>query len=78
LPENPENIIFATCILHNYPIDQVVGLSDMRSSPNVGSNFTKIPNQGGIAHQSVIKVRNKIKQLFNCPSAFVIRREPIL
>jgi hypothetical protein len=32
LPENADNIIFATCILHNYPRVQVISLSD-RSSP---------------------------------------------
>jgi len=29
LPENATNIIFATCILHNYLRDQGLGLSDM-------------------------------------------------
>jgi len=43
LPENTDNIIFATCILHNYLRDQGVGLSDMGSSVNVRSNLTKIP-----------------------------------
>jgi hypothetical protein len=32
LPENADRIIFAACILHNYPRDQVVGLSDTGSS----------------------------------------------
>jgi len=54
LPENV-NIIFATCILHNYLRDQDVGPSDMDSSANVRSNLTKIPNQGGSAHQSALK-----------------------
>ena len=54
LPENV-NIIFATCFLHNYLRDQDVGPSDMDSSANVRSNLTKIPNQGGSAHQSALK-----------------------
>jgi len=52
LPENADNIIFATCVLHNYLRDQGLGISDMGSSTNVRSNLTKIPNQGGGAHQS--------------------------
>jgi len=35
--KNADNIIFATCILQNYLIDQGVGLSDMGSSVNVRS-----------------------------------------
>jgi hypothetical protein len=45
LPENAGNIVFASCILHNYLRDQGVGLSDMGSSINVRSNLAKIPNQ---------------------------------
>ena len=71
LPENEDNIIFATCILHNYLTDQGVGLSDMRSSGNVRSNLTKISNQGGSAHQSSFEVRDKFKQFFNSPSGSV-------
>jgi len=62
LPGNAD-IIFATCILHNYLRDQGVGLSDMDISANVRSNLTKIPNQGGSAHQSALEVRDK--QSFN-------------
>jgi len=47
LPENADNSIFATCILHKYLRDEGVGLSDMGSFANVRSNITKIPNQGG-------------------------------
>jgi hypothetical protein len=67
LPENAD-IIFATCILHNY---LGVGLSDMGSSSNVLSNLTKIPNQGGSPHQSAFEVRDKFKQFFNSPSGSV-------
>ena len=70
LPENAD-IIFATCILHNYLTDQGVGLSDKGSSANVQSNLTKIPNQGGSAHQSAFEVRDKFKQFFNSPSGSV-------
>ena len=59
LPENADNFIFVTCILHSYLRDRGVGLSDMGSSTNVGSNLTKIPNQGGSAHQSLFEVRDK-------------------
>jgi hypothetical protein len=71
LPENADNISFATCILHNYLRDQGVGLSDMGSSANVRSDLTKIPNQGGSAHQSAFEVRDKFKQFFNSPSGSV-------
>ena len=71
LPENVDSIIFATCILHNYLRDQRIGLSDMGSSVNVRSNLTKIPNQGGSAHQSAFEVREKFKQFFNSPSGSV-------
>jgi hypothetical protein len=57
LPENADNIIFATCILHNYLRGQGVGLSDMGSSANVRSNLTKIPNQRGSALQSAFEIR---------------------
>jgi len=40
---------------HNFLRDQGVGLSDTGSSANVRSNFTKIPNQGGSAHQILLK-----------------------
>jgi hypothetical protein len=46
LLENADNIIFVTCILHNYLRDQDLGLSNMGSSGNVRSNLTKISNQG--------------------------------
>jgi hypothetical protein len=70
LPENSDNIISATCILH-YVRDQGLGLSDMGSSTNVGSNLTKTPNQGESAHLSAFEVRDKFKQLFNSPSGSV-------
>jgi len=56
LPENAD-IIFATCILHNYLRDQGVGLSDTGNSANVRINLTKIRNQAGSAHQSAFEVR---------------------
>jgi hypothetical protein len=68
LLENAENIIFATCILHNYLRDQGVGLSDMGSSANVRSSLTKIPNKGGSALQRAFEVRDKFQQFFNSPS----------
>jgi len=71
LLENADNIIFATCILHNYLRDQGVGLSDMGCSANVRSNLTKMPNQEGSAHQSAFEVRDKFKQFFNSPSGSV-------
>jgi len=72
LPENANNIIFATCILHNYLTDQGVGLSDMGSSANVRrSNLTKIQKQGESAHQSAFEVRDKFKQFFSSPSGSV-------
>jgi hypothetical protein len=71
LPENADNIIFETCILYNYLREQGVGLRDMGSSVNFRSNLTKIPNQGGSAHQSAFEVRDKFKQIFNSPSGSV-------
>jgi len=50
LPEDADNIIFATCILHSYLRDQDVGLSDMGSSANDQSNLTKVPKYAGSAH----------------------------
>jgi hypothetical protein len=70
-PENATNSIFATSILHNYLRDQGVGLSDMGSSANVRSHLTKIPNQGGSAHQSAFEVGDKFKRFFNSPSGSV-------
>jgi hypothetical protein len=67
LLENADNINFVTCILHNYLRDQDVGLNDLGSSANVRSNLTKIPNQGGSAHQRAFEVRDKFKQFFNSP-----------
>ena len=71
MPENADNIIFATSILHYYLRDQGVGLSDMGSSAHVRSNLTKIPNLGGSAHQSAFEVRDKFEQFFNSPSESV-------
>jgi hypothetical protein len=67
LPENAD-VIFATCILHNYLTDQGVGLSDMESSANVRSNLTKLQNQGGSGHQSAYEVRDRLKKFCNSPS----------
>ena len=50
LPENVDNIIFATCILYSYLREQGVGPSDKGSSANEHSNLTKIPKQGGSTH----------------------------
>jgi hypothetical protein len=61
LPENAD-IIFATCILHNYLREQSVCLSDVGSFANVRSNLTKIPNQAGSSHQSAFEVRDKFKK----------------
>ena len=66
LSENAD-IIFATCILHNYLRDQGVVVSDMGISSNVRSTLKKIPNQGGSAHQSAFEVRDKFTQFFNSP-----------
>jgi hypothetical protein len=71
LPENADNTVFATCILHNYLRDLGVGLSDMGSSATVRSNLTKIPNQGESAHQSAFEVRDKFKHFLNSPSGSV-------
>jgi len=51
------NIIFATSILHSYPRDQGVDLSDTGSSANDQSNLTKIPKQGGSGHWSAFEVK---------------------
>jgi hypothetical protein len=58
LPENAENIIFTTFILHNYLRDQGLGLSDMGNSANVRSSLAKIPNQRGSAHQNACEEAN--------------------
>jgi hypothetical protein len=50
LPENADNIIFATCILYSYLSEQGVSPSDKGSSVNEHSNLTKIPKQGASAH----------------------------
>jgi len=43
----------------------------MGSSANIRNNVTKIPNQGGSAHQSAFEVRDKFKQFFTSPSGSV-------
>jgi hypothetical protein len=68
---NVDNLIFVTCILHNYLRDQGIGHSDLGSSANVRSSLTKIANQGGSAHQSAFEVRGKFKQVFNSLSGSV-------
>jgi len=73
MPENAD-IIFATCILHNYLKDQGVSLSDLGSYANVRSNLTKIPNQGRSAHQRAFDVRDKFKQFFTSPSDLCLGR----
>ena len=73
LPENAD-IIFATCILHNYPTDQGVGLSDLGSYANIRSNLTKLPNQRGSANQSAFEVRDKFKQFFDSASDLCLGR----
>jgi hypothetical protein len=71
LLENADSVLFAACILRNCLRDQGTGLSDMGSSANVQSNLTKIPNQGGSAHQSAFEVRDKFKQFFDSLSGSV-------
>jgi hypothetical protein len=41
LPEKADNIIFATCVLHNYLRGQDVGLSHMGGSANVRTILQK-------------------------------------
>jgi len=65
------HLYFRDFILHNYLRDQGVGLGDLGSSANVRSNLTKIPNQGGSAHQSAFEVRDKFKQFLNSPPGTV-------
>jgi hypothetical protein len=43
----------------------------MGSSANVQNNLTKIPNQGGSAHENAFEVRDKFKQFFNSLSGSV-------
>jgi len=42
-------------ILHSHMRDQVVGLSDMESSANDQSNLSKIPKQGIVATEVLLK-----------------------
>jgi len=57
--------------IYNYLRDQGVDLSGTGSSVDVRSNLTKIPNQGGSAHQTAFEVRDKFTQFFNSPSGSV-------
>ena len=68
----PHYFFFVTYILHRYLRDQGVGPSDMGSSANDKSNLTKIPKQGGSAHQSAFEVIDKFKQFFNSLSGSVL------
>jgi hypothetical protein len=57
LTENAD-IIFVTCILHNYLRDQGLDLREIGNSANVRSSRAKITNQGGSAHQSACEETN--------------------
>jgi hypothetical protein len=59
------DIIFATCVLHNYLRDQGVGRSDMGSSANVQTQKYQTKEE------VPTKLRDKFKQLFNSPSGSV-------
>jgi hypothetical protein len=54
LPENGD-IIFVTCVLHNYLREQGVGLSDMGSSANGRSSLTKYQTKEEVPTKVVLK-----------------------
>ena len=62
-PENADNIIFATCILHSYLRDQDIGLSDKGISANDQNILTKIPKQAGNAHWNAVELTDKFKEI---------------
>uniref|UniRef100_A0A6P7FDT2 Nuclease HARBI1 n=1 Tax=Diabrotica virgifera virgifera TaxID=50390 RepID=A0A6P7FDT2_DIAVI len=68
-PGNVENIILATCILHNFLRDDAAlqpGVSSEFSEPPEGrSQFSSLPRQGGNAHESAFLVRETFKDFFN-------------
>ncbi|XP_008185414.1 uncharacterized protein LOC103310083 [Acyrthosiphon pisum] len=64
LPENVDNVILTTCILHNYikENDLIVQHLDL---VEIEPNWGNLPRQGGNAHNSAFLVRDTYKQFFN-------------
>jgi hypothetical protein len=62
LPEHANNIIFSTCILYNYLIDQGVGLSDMGSAVKCSKQSYRNTKPNRKCLQKCCKVRDNLKK----------------
>lgn len=67
LPDNADNVIFATCILHNYLRDNTTDVTNMNVTNNA-SSVVDIARQGGNAPQGAFLVREKFKEFLNSPA----------
>lgn len=67
LPDNADNVIFATCILHNYLRDNAPDVTNMNVTNN-GSSLEEIARQGGNAPQGAFLVREKFREFLNSPA----------
>ncbi|XP_047499503.1 uncharacterized protein LOC125045951 [Penaeus chinensis] len=67
LPDNADNVIFATCILHNYLRDNATNVTNMNVTNN-GSSLEEIARQGGNAPQGAFLVREKFREFLNSPA----------
>lgn len=71
LPDNLENIVFATCILHNFMKDQNDSDILTTNSTCMADSLVDIGQQGDDASQNALIVREKFKQFFSSPSGSV-------
>ena len=71
LPDNVDNIVFATCILHNFIKDQNNANILTSNSICMVDSLGDIGRQGGNATQNPFIVREKFNTFFSCPSGSV-------
>lgn len=64
LPENVDNIILTTCILHNYIKDNIL-ITQHLDPPECEPNWGRIHRQGGNALTTAFNVRETYKTFFN-------------
>lgn len=74
LPQNVDNIVLTTCILHNYIKDETIGNysnNSLSDAPERQFNMTHLPRQGDSSSSAAFSARETYKNFFNSPNGSV-------
>lgn len=80
-PENVDNIILATCVLHNFiKINEgrITYNREENNNPTVDHTLQNIPTQGGNASQPAFQVRELFKEFFNSTAGSVSWQDDVV